>query len=87
MQNAGLRFSIIGLQTIIEYLNARLELGGIKKNASVNTKITEEQYEALKKELKKDKDFKKDKEIVEKSHAIDLPKNHYGGINNFIGQE
>lgn len=81
MHNAGLRFSIIGLQTIIEYLNARPELGGIKENASVNTKITEEQYEALKKELKKDK------EIVEKSHAIDLPKNHYGGINNFIGQE
>lgn len=62
----------IGLQTVIDFLNAKPELGGIKENASVNTKISDEQYEALKIE------FQRDKEILERAHTIFPPKIHYG---------
>jgi hypothetical protein len=62
----------ISLQTAIDYLNGKPELGGIKENASVNTKISDEQYEALLKE------FKIDKEIFEEAHTIFRPKVHYG---------
>lgn len=62
----------ISLQTAIDYLKVKPELGGIKENASVNTKISDEQYEALQKE------FKIDKEILERAHTIYPPKVHYG---------
>lgn len=46
----------IGLQTAIDYLKM-INLGEIKDDATVNTKISDEQYEALVKEFKSDKDI------------------------------
>lgn len=46
----------IGLQTAIDYLKM-INLGEIKDDATVNTKISDEQYEALVKKFKVDKDF------------------------------
>ena len=37
----------IGLQTAVEYLKKKPSLGEIKDDANVNTKISDEQYEAL----------------------------------------
>ena len=48
----------IGLQTAIDYLKNKKSLGDIKDDANVNTKITDEQYDALVKEFKGDKDVK-----------------------------
>ena len=48
----------IGLQTAVDYLKTKTSLGEIKDDANVNTKITDEQYEALVKEFKGDKDVK-----------------------------
>jgi len=48
----------IGLQTAIDYLKNKKSLGDIKDDANVNTKITDEQYNALVKEFKGDKDVK-----------------------------
>ena len=48
----------IGLQTAVDYLKNKKSLGEIKDDANVNTKITDEQYEALVKEFKGDKDVK-----------------------------
>ena len=48
----------IGLQTAIDYLKNKPSLGGIKDDANVNTKISDEQYEALVREFKGDKDVK-----------------------------
>lgn len=48
----------IGLQTAVDFLKAKSSLGEIKDDANVNTKITDEQYEALVKEFKGDKDVK-----------------------------
>jgi len=48
----------IGLQTAIDYLKNKKSLGDIKDDANVNTKISDEQYEALVKEFKGDKDVK-----------------------------
>ena len=48
----------IGLQTAIDYLKNKKSLGEIKDDANVNTKISDEQYEALVKEFKGDKDVK-----------------------------
>ena len=48
----------IGLQTAIDYLKNKKSLGDIKDDANVNTKISDEQYDALVKEFKGDKDVK-----------------------------
>ena len=40
----------IGLQTVVDYLNAHPSLGIIKDDATPNTKISDEQYSALLKE-------------------------------------
>ena len=48
----------IGLQTAIDYLKNKKSLGEIKDDANVNTKISDEQYNALVKEFKGDKDVK-----------------------------
>ena len=48
----------IGLQTAIDYLKTKKSLGEIKDDANVNTKISDEQYNALVKEFKGDKDVK-----------------------------
>lgn len=45
----------IGLQTAIDYLKM-INLGEIKDDATVNTKISDEQYDALVKEFERDKD-------------------------------
>ena len=47
-----------GLQTAVDFLKTKSSLGEIKDDANVNTKITDEQYEALVKEFKGDKDVK-----------------------------
>ena len=48
----------IGLQTAVDFLKTKKSLGEIKDDANVNTKISDEQYEALVKEFKGDKDVK-----------------------------
>ena len=48
----------IGLQTAVDYLKNKKSLGEIKDDANVNTKISDEQYAALVKEFKGDKDVK-----------------------------
>ena len=48
----------IRLQTAVDFLKTKSSLGEIKDDANVNTKITDEQYEALVKEFKGDKDVK-----------------------------
>ncbi len=54
----------IGLQTAVDYLKNKKSLGEIKDDANVNTKITDEQYEALVKEFKGDKDVKKQANMI-----------------------
>ena len=48
----------IGLQTAVDFLKAKPNLGEIRDDATLSTKITDEQYEALVKEFKGDKDVK-----------------------------
>lgn len=48
----------IGLQTAVEYLQKKNSLGEIRDDANVNTKINDEQYEALVKEFKSNKEAK-----------------------------
>jgi translation initiation factor IF-2 len=48
----------IGLQTAIDYLKNKPSLGEIKDDANVNSKISDEQYNALVREFKGDKDVK-----------------------------
>ena len=48
----------IGLQTAIDFLKNKKSLGEIKDDANVNTKISDDQYDALVKEFKGDKDVK-----------------------------
>ena len=48
----------IGLQTAVDFLKNKRDLGEIKDDANVNTKITDEQYNALVREFKGDKDVK-----------------------------
>ena len=65
----------IGLQTAVEYLKKKPSLGEIKDDANVNTKITDEQYEALVKEFKGDKDVKKQANMIfPKKEKKDKPK-------------
>ena len=65
----------IGLQTAVDYLKNKKSLGEIKDDANVNTKITDEQYEALVKEFKGDKDVKKQANMIfPKKEKKDKPK-------------
>jgi len=48
----------IGLQTAIDFLKNKKELGEIRDDANVNTKITDEQYQALVDKFKEDKAVK-----------------------------
>ena len=65
----------IGLQTAVEYLKKKPSLGEIKDDANVNTKISDEQYEALVKEFKGDKDVKKQANMIfPKKEKKDKPK-------------
>ena len=50
----------IGLQTAVDFLKNKKALGEIRDDANLSTKITEEQYNALVSEFKKDKDMKTD---------------------------
>ena len=54
----------IGLQTAVDYLKNKKSLGEIKDDANVNTKICDEQYEALVKEFSRDKDVKKQANMI-----------------------
>ena len=65
----------IGLQTAIDYLKNKKSLGEIKDDANVNTKISDEQYEALVKEFKGDKDVKTQANMIfPKKEKKDKPK-------------
>ena len=48
----------IGLQTAIDFLKNKKDLGEVKDDTTSNTKISDEQYDALVKEFKGDKDIK-----------------------------
>ena len=54
----------IGLQTAVDFLKNKKSLGEIKDDATSNTKISDEQYEALVREFKGDKDIKKQAEMI-----------------------
>jgi len=54
----------IGLQTAVEFLKKKSHLGDVKDDATPNTKITDEQYEALVGEFKGDKAIKKQAEMI-----------------------
>lgn len=56
--NKVLRELNIGLQTAVDFLKNKKSLGEIKEDADVNTKISNEQYNALVSEFKGDKDIK-----------------------------
>lgn len=48
----------IGLDTVYDFLHGKPELGTIE-NLTLNSKITDEQYDALKKKYQKDATIKK----------------------------
>ncbi|MGN1263515.1 MAG: translation initiation factor IF-2 [Prevotella sp.] len=52
----------IGLQTAVEFLKNEKSLGEIKDDANMNTKISDEQYNALVQKFKGDKDMKSEAE-------------------------
>ena len=54
----------IGLQTAVDFLKKKSHLGEVKDDATPNTKITDEQYEALVGEFKGDKAIKKQAEMI-----------------------
>jgi len=54
----------IGLQTAVEFLKNEKNLGEIKDDANMNTKITDEQYRALVQKFKGDKDVKSEAEKI-----------------------
>ena len=54
----------IGLQTAVDFLKNKKDLGEIKEDANVNTKITVEQYNALVSAFKGDKDIKSEAEKI-----------------------
>ena len=54
----------IGLQTAVDFLKNKKGLGEIKDNANLTTKISDEQYQALVKEFKGDKDVKNEAEKI-----------------------
>ncbi len=54
----------IGLQTAVEFLKKKTSLGDIRDDATTNTKISDQQYEALVSEFKGDKDIKKMADMI-----------------------
>ncbi|MDE5947898.1 MAG: translation initiation factor IF-2, partial [Prevotella sp.] len=54
----------IGLQTAVDYLKNKKNLGEIREDANLSTKITDEQYNALVREFKGDKDIKSEAEKI-----------------------
>ncbi|MCH5302460.1 MAG: translation initiation factor IF-2 [Prevotella sp.] len=54
----------IGLKTAVDFLKNKKNLGEIKDDATTNTKISDEQYEALVSEFKGDKAIKKQAEMI-----------------------
>jgi translation initiation factor IF-2 len=54
----------IGLQTAVDFLKKKNHLGEVKDDATPNTKISDEQYEALVGEFKGDKAIKKQAEMI-----------------------
>ena len=54
----------IGLQTAVDFLKKKSSLGEVKDDATPNTKINDEQYEALVSEFKGDKAIKKQAEMI-----------------------
>ena len=54
----------IGLQTAVDFLKNKKSLGEIKDDANQSTKITDEQYDALVREFKGDKDVKKQANMI-----------------------
>jgi len=54
----------IGLQTAVDFLKKKSSLGEIRDDATTNTKISDEQYEALVNEFKGDKDIKKKADLI-----------------------
>ena len=54
----------IGLQTAVDFLKKKSNLGEIKEDATPNTKISDSQYEALVGEFKSDKAIKKQAEMI-----------------------
>ena len=61
----------IGLQTAVDFLKNKKDLGEIKEDANVNTKITVEQYNALVSAFKGDKDIKSEAEKIFAKKAKD----------------
>ena len=64
----------IGLQTAVDFLKDRKELGEIKEDATSNTKISDEQHEALVKAFKGDKAVKNEAERIIAQKAKDKEK-------------
>ena len=54
----------IGLQTAVYFLKNKKQLGDISDDASLSTKISDEQYNALVREFKGDKDIKDEAEKI-----------------------
>ena len=54
----------IGLQTAVDFLKNKKQLGDISDDASLSTKISDEQYNALVREFKGDKDIKDEAEKI-----------------------
>ncbi|NPD90815.1 translation initiation factor IF-2 [Xylanibacter muris] len=61
----------IGLQTAVDFLKTKKELGEIRDDANLSTKISDEQYHALVKEFKGDKDIKNEAEKIFAKKAKD----------------
>ena len=64
----------IGLQTAVDFLKDRKELGEIKEDATSNTKISDEQHEALVKAFKGDKAVKNEADRIIAQKAKDKEK-------------
>ena len=61
----------IGLQTAVDFLKNNKSLGEIKDDANLSTKISDEQYDALKSHFKGDKDMKNEAEKIFAKKAKD----------------
>src|SRR5574344_52681 len=62
--NKALKELNIGLQTAVDFLKNNKSLGEVKDDTTPNTKISDEQYQALMKEFKGDKAIKKQAEMI-----------------------
>ena len=61
----------IGLQTAVDFLKNNKSLGEIKDDANLSTKISDEQYDALKSHFKGEKDMKNEAEKIFAKKAKD----------------